>query len=54
MGDFRPIVDLKKWDGNDLFRPDDYAFYLATERVVRAMADAGITGWKAERVTWLP
>ena len=50
--DYRFFVDLTKWDGCDLFRPDAHrTFYLVTERVIQALTEAGITGWKAERVT---
>jgi uncharacterized protein YwqG len=50
--DHRHFVDLAKWDGSDLFRPEAFApIYLITERVVRALSEAGITGWRAKAVT---
>ena len=49
--DYRHVVDLAKWDGSDLFRPEAFApIYLVTERVVQALSEAGITGWKAKPV----
>jgi uncharacterized protein YwqG len=46
--DYRPLVDLRTWDGSDIFRPRDSCTCLVTERVVNALTEAGITGWVAE------
>ena len=43
------LIDLAQWDGSDFFRLKPVeGFIFVTDRVIQALRDNGLTGWKAQ------
>ena len=42
--------DVAEWDGSDIFMLEDKGYILVTSRVIGALREGGISGWKATPV----
>lgn len=45
----RLVLEPNTWKGEDWFEPQNLSRPLVTDRVVKAIMDAGLTGWRFER-----